>query len=230
MAKPAPDVEILDFNLLGPVLAVRPYASHRHYWQVYFDTNKLLGTVSGKPDIPLPNSSSPSIKNRDSRKGKNADGDLRRQASIGWGRLASGQRFADTARAAGSTPSRPAARCRRRESGGHQPCAAPAYTSISAGSFAFANVSFSTFFSFGARLSSFSAMAMRNCALVFAACRCGLFGMSVTSPPPWNEADGARRGRARPPRCGTRSGRPCSSPACPSCGSSRPTAADRARR
>jgi small conductance mechanosensitive channel len=33
---PAPNVEILDFNLAGPVLAVRPYCHTDHYWQVYF--------------------------------------------------------------------------------------------------------------------------------------------------------------------------------------------------
>lgn len=42
VSNPAPDVEILDFNLLGPVLAVRPYTHTDNYWQVYFDTNKLL--------------------------------------------------------------------------------------------------------------------------------------------------------------------------------------------
>jgi small conductance mechanosensitive channel len=39
---PAPDVEILTFNLAGPVLAVRPYCNNKDYWQVYFDTNKLI--------------------------------------------------------------------------------------------------------------------------------------------------------------------------------------------
>jgi small conductance mechanosensitive channel len=37
---PAPDIEILEFNPMGPVLAVRPYCHTDHYWQVYFDTNK----------------------------------------------------------------------------------------------------------------------------------------------------------------------------------------------
>src|SRR2546429_4659589 len=32
--------EILEFNLAGPVLAVRPYCHTDHYWQVYFDTNR----------------------------------------------------------------------------------------------------------------------------------------------------------------------------------------------
>lgn len=39
---PKPNVEILQFNLAGPVLAVRPYCDNDHYWQVYFDTNRLI--------------------------------------------------------------------------------------------------------------------------------------------------------------------------------------------
>src|SRR5690349_6873083 len=42
LANPAPDVELLQFNLAGPVLAVRPYCHNDNYWQVYFDTNKLI--------------------------------------------------------------------------------------------------------------------------------------------------------------------------------------------
>lgn len=42
MTNPAPDVEILTFNLAGPVLAVRPYCNNSDYWQVYFDTNRLI--------------------------------------------------------------------------------------------------------------------------------------------------------------------------------------------
>ncbi len=42
MTTPAPVVEILTFNLAGPVLAVRPYCNHKDYWQVYFDTNRLI--------------------------------------------------------------------------------------------------------------------------------------------------------------------------------------------
>jgi len=42
IAAPAPDVEILTFNLAGPVLAVRPYCNNKDYWQVYFDTNRLI--------------------------------------------------------------------------------------------------------------------------------------------------------------------------------------------
>lgn len=42
LANPAPDVELLQFNLAGPVLTVRPYCHNDNYWQVYFDTNKLI--------------------------------------------------------------------------------------------------------------------------------------------------------------------------------------------
>jgi len=42
LTNPAPDAEILTFTLAGPVLGVRPYCNNAHYWQVYFDTNKLI--------------------------------------------------------------------------------------------------------------------------------------------------------------------------------------------
>src|SRR5687767_15814499 len=35
-AEPAPDVEVLEFNFNGPVLAVRPYCHTDHYEPVYF--------------------------------------------------------------------------------------------------------------------------------------------------------------------------------------------------
>ncbi len=50
----APCVEILSFSDLGPVLAVRPYAHTDHYWQVYFDTNKVIVEVSGTAGYPAP--------------------------------------------------------------------------------------------------------------------------------------------------------------------------------
>ncbi len=54
IADPAVDVEILEFQLVGPVLAVRPYCHNDHYWQVYFDTNKaILATLSAFP-APTP--------------------------------------------------------------------------------------------------------------------------------------------------------------------------------
>ena len=42
VAQPAPEVDILTFTAMGPVLAVRPYVHNDHYWQVYFATNKVI--------------------------------------------------------------------------------------------------------------------------------------------------------------------------------------------
>jgi small conductance mechanosensitive channel len=49
---PPPDVEILQFNPLGPVLAVRPYCNNEHYWQVYFDTNRAIREAFGEAGFP----------------------------------------------------------------------------------------------------------------------------------------------------------------------------------
>ena len=54
MSAPAPDVEILEFNFHGPVLAVRPYCHTDHYWQVYFDTNKTIRETFGAAGDPVP--------------------------------------------------------------------------------------------------------------------------------------------------------------------------------
>ena len=51
---PAPDVEILQFNLAGPVLAVRPYCNNAHYWQVYFDTNRMIREGFSEAGYPAP--------------------------------------------------------------------------------------------------------------------------------------------------------------------------------
>ena len=37
-----PEVNLLDMNLNGPVISVRPYTHTNHYWQVYFDTNEAI--------------------------------------------------------------------------------------------------------------------------------------------------------------------------------------------
>jgi small conductance mechanosensitive channel len=54
MAQPAPDVEILTFNLSGPVLAVRQYCINERYWQVYFDTNRLIQDTFAHAGFPVP--------------------------------------------------------------------------------------------------------------------------------------------------------------------------------
>jgi small conductance mechanosensitive channel len=54
LSDPAVVVEILEFNLVGPVLAVRPFCHTDHYWQVYFDTNRLLKDELGAAGFPAP--------------------------------------------------------------------------------------------------------------------------------------------------------------------------------
>jgi small conductance mechanosensitive channel len=54
---PKPDVEILEFTLVGPVLAVRPYCHNDHYWQVYFDTNRILKFDLAAFPAPTPSQS-----------------------------------------------------------------------------------------------------------------------------------------------------------------------------
>jgi small conductance mechanosensitive channel len=54
LATPAPDVDVLQFTPAGPVLCVRPYCSNQHYWQVYFDTNRLIRETFGAAGFPAP--------------------------------------------------------------------------------------------------------------------------------------------------------------------------------
>jgi small conductance mechanosensitive channel len=54
VAEPAPEVCLLDMNLNGPVIAVRPYTGNEHYWQVYFDTNEAIVRVAREAGWPAP--------------------------------------------------------------------------------------------------------------------------------------------------------------------------------
>lgn len=54
LADPPVDVEILEFNLVGPVLAVRPYCHTDHYWQVYFATNRTILESLSAAGFPAP--------------------------------------------------------------------------------------------------------------------------------------------------------------------------------
>jgi small conductance mechanosensitive channel len=54
LTEPKPDVEILQFTPMGPVLAVRPYCNNDHYWQVYFDTNRVIRDSFGEAGYPVP--------------------------------------------------------------------------------------------------------------------------------------------------------------------------------
>ena len=51
---PAPEIDILEFNLAGPVLSVRPYTNNDHYWQVFFDTNAAIKEEFGAAGYPVP--------------------------------------------------------------------------------------------------------------------------------------------------------------------------------
>jgi small conductance mechanosensitive channel len=48
------DIEVLEFTERGPRLAVRPYTHTDHYWQVYFDTNRMIADVLGRNGFPVP--------------------------------------------------------------------------------------------------------------------------------------------------------------------------------
>ncbi|MEL5849338.1 MAG: mechanosensitive ion channel family protein [Candidatus Igneacidithiobacillus chanchocoensis] len=39
---PAPVIEILEFTEIGPKLAVFPFCNNAHYWQVYWNTNRII--------------------------------------------------------------------------------------------------------------------------------------------------------------------------------------------
>jgi small conductance mechanosensitive channel len=49
-----PEVNVLDLNLVGPVISVRPYTHTDHYWQVYFDTNEAILRVAQEAGWPAP--------------------------------------------------------------------------------------------------------------------------------------------------------------------------------
>jgi small conductance mechanosensitive channel len=51
---PAPEVNLLDMNLIGPIISVRPYCHNDHYWQVYFDTNEAIVRTAREAGWPAP--------------------------------------------------------------------------------------------------------------------------------------------------------------------------------
>jgi len=53
-ASKPPEVNLLDSNLIGPVIAVRPYTHTDHYWQVYFETNETIMRVCKEAGWPAP--------------------------------------------------------------------------------------------------------------------------------------------------------------------------------
>jgi small conductance mechanosensitive channel len=54
LGSPEPDVDLLQFTPAGPLLCVRPYCSNQHYWQVYFETNRLIRESFGAAGFPPP--------------------------------------------------------------------------------------------------------------------------------------------------------------------------------
>lgn len=42
------------FTLQGPVLAVRPFCGNANYWQVYFDTNRMIRDAFSPARFPVP--------------------------------------------------------------------------------------------------------------------------------------------------------------------------------
>ena len=52
LAEPKVEVEILEFTLVGPVLAVRPFCHNDHYWQVYFDGNRIIREALAEAGFP----------------------------------------------------------------------------------------------------------------------------------------------------------------------------------
>jgi small conductance mechanosensitive channel len=54
LSSPPPDVDLMQFTPAGPQLCVRPYCSNQHYWQVYFDTNRLIREAFGEAGYPAP--------------------------------------------------------------------------------------------------------------------------------------------------------------------------------
>jgi len=51
---PAPEISVAEINLVGTVIAIRPYCNTDHYWQVYFDTNAAILQVAKEAGWPAP--------------------------------------------------------------------------------------------------------------------------------------------------------------------------------
>ena len=52
LASPAPLADVLQFTSAGPQLCVRPFRSNEHYWQVHFDTKRLIRAAFGATGDP----------------------------------------------------------------------------------------------------------------------------------------------------------------------------------
>jgi small conductance mechanosensitive channel len=54
LTSPAPEADVLQFTPAGPLLCVRPYCRNADYWQVYFDTNRMIRESFTAAGYPLP--------------------------------------------------------------------------------------------------------------------------------------------------------------------------------
>jgi small conductance mechanosensitive channel len=54
LSSPEPQVDVLEFTPAGPRLCVRPFCSNDNYWQVYFDTNRMLRETFTDAGFPVP--------------------------------------------------------------------------------------------------------------------------------------------------------------------------------
>jgi small conductance mechanosensitive channel len=54
LVSPTPDIDVLEFTPAGPKLCVRPYCRPEHYWDVYFETNRLIREAFTDAGFPAP--------------------------------------------------------------------------------------------------------------------------------------------------------------------------------
>lgn len=54
LVEPEIMIEVLELNLMGTVIAIRPFTHNDHYWQVYFDTNYVIQQVLGQAGFTAP--------------------------------------------------------------------------------------------------------------------------------------------------------------------------------
>jgi small conductance mechanosensitive channel len=54
LSSPAPTVDVLQFTPAGPQLCVRPFCANQHYWQVYFDVNRMIRETFTDAGFPVP--------------------------------------------------------------------------------------------------------------------------------------------------------------------------------
>ncbi|MEI6429967.1 MAG: mechanosensitive ion channel family protein [Pseudanabaena sp. ELA607] len=54
LANPQPQVEIMEFNDMGLILTIRLFCGNDHYWQVYFDGNRIIAETNTEMALNTP--------------------------------------------------------------------------------------------------------------------------------------------------------------------------------